>query len=100
MRTGHHTHPATASISIRVDGIEKAQHDTTSTTYVTYSDVIDLGTYADGMHTVELYLKSNNKNKEAYNSIFEIYRTKTYASSGTAAKAHTPALQEVRLYYY
>lgn len=79
------TNPAAASISIRVDGIEKAQHETTSTTYVTYSDVIDLSTYADGMHTVELYLKSSNKNREAYNSVFEIYRTKTYASSGTIA---------------
>jgi hypothetical protein len=30
-------------------------------------------------------MKSSNKNKAAYNSLFEIYRTKTYASSGTIA---------------
>jgi hypothetical protein len=76
---------ATAYSSIRVDDVEKTSHETTSTTYVTYSDVIDLSSYADGDHTIKLYMKSSNKNQAAYNSLFEVYRTKTHASSGTIA---------------
>lgn len=74
---------ATAYSSIRVDDVEKASHSTTSTTYVSYNDVIDLSSYADGDHTVKLYMKSSNKNQPAYNSVFEVYRTNSYASSGT-----------------
>jgi hypothetical protein len=76
---------ATAYISIRVDDVEKASHNTTSTTYVSYNDVINLSSYSNGEHTVKIYMKTNNKNQPAYNSLFEIYRTKTYASSGTIA---------------
>jgi hypothetical protein len=77
--------PATASSSIRVDDVEKFSHSTTSTSYESYSDVFDFSSYPDGEHTVKLYLKTSNKNKPAYNSIFELYQTKSYASLGTIA---------------
>lgn len=71
--------------SIRVDDVEQFAHSTTSTVYESYSDVLDFSGYADGEHTVKLYLGTSNKAKPAYNSVFELYRTKTYASSGTIA---------------
>jgi hypothetical protein len=77
--------PATASSSIRIDDVEKFSHSTTSTSYESYSDVFDFSSYPDGEHTAKLYLQTDNKNKEAYNSIFELYRTKSYASLGTIA---------------
>jgi hypothetical protein len=77
--------PATASSSIRVDDVEKFSHATSSTSYESYSDVFDFSSYPDGEHTVKLYLKTSNKNKETYNSIFELYRTKTYVSPGSIA---------------
>jgi hypothetical protein len=79
------THPATASSSIHIDDVEEFSHSTTSTSYESYSDVFDFSSYPDGEHTVKLYLRIDNKNKEAYNSIFELYRTKSYASLGTVA---------------
>jgi hypothetical protein len=69
------TSPATASASIRVDDVELFTHSTSSTSYESFSDILDFSGYADGEHTVKLYLKIGNKNKEAYNSVFELYRT-------------------------
>ena len=79
------TNPAAASSSIRIDDVEKFSHSTTSISYESYSDVLDFTSYPDGEHTVKLYLQTSNKNKEAYNSILELYRTKSYASLGTIA---------------
>jgi len=79
------TNTATAYSSIRVDDVEQFSHSTTSTTYVIYSDVTDISGHPDGQHTVKLYLRTSKGNKEAYNSTFELYRTKTYPSSGTVA---------------
>jgi hypothetical protein len=71
---------------IRVDDVSKFTHDTQSETYVTYQDTLDFSGYADGEHTIKLYLYTNNPSKTAYNSIFELYRTeKTYASPGIIA---------------
>ena len=69
---------------IRVDDVSKFTHNTTSTTYVSYQDILDFSTYADGAHTIELYLYAES-GRTAYNSTFELYRTKTYASLGTIA---------------
>jgi hypothetical protein len=74
-----------AGISIRIDDVEKANHSTSSTTYVPYSDTINTAYLADGAHTLKLYLQTGNKQKPASNSLFEFFRTKTYASSGTIA---------------
>jgi len=71
--------------SIRVDDVEKFSHSTTSTSYESYGDVIDFSGYSDGEHRVKLYLKTSKSNKPAYNSVFELYRTKTYVSTGTIA---------------
>lgn len=73
------------SSSIRADDVEKFSHSTTSTSYVSYSDTINYNGYLDGEHTVKLYLKTSHNNKPAYNSIFELYQTKTYVSLGTIA---------------
>jgi len=70
---------------IRVDDVSKFNHDTQSETYVTYQDTLDFSGYADGEHAIKLYLYTNNPARTAYNSIFELYRTKTYASPGTIA---------------
>ena len=70
---------------IRVDHVSKFTHETQSETYVTYQDTLDFSGYADGEHTIKLYLYTNNPARTAYNSIFELYRTKDYASSGTIA---------------
>lgn len=71
--------------SIRVDDVEKFTHLTASTSYQSYSDTLDFSGYSDGQHTMELYLKTSKSNKLAYNSAFELYRTKVYVSSGTIA---------------
>jgi len=71
--------------SIRVDDVEKFSHSTTSTSYESYGDVIDFSGYSDGEHSVKLCLKTSKRNKPAYNSVFELYQTKTYVSSGTIA---------------
>jgi len=71
--------------SIRVDDVEKFSHSTTSTSYESYGDVIDFSGYSDGEHSVKLCLKTSKSNKPAYNSVFELYRTKTYVSTGTIA---------------
>jgi len=65
--------------------VSKFTHETQSETYVTYQDTLDFSGYADGEHTIKLYLYTNNPARTAYNSIFELYRTKDYASSGTIA---------------
>lgn len=75
----------TAYSDIQVDDVSKFTHNTQSQTYVTYQDTLDFSGYADGEHTIKLYLYTNNPAKTAYNSIFELYRTKTYASTGTIA---------------
>ena len=75
----------TAYSSIRVDDVEQFTHETTSTSYVDYQDTLDFSSYSDGAHTVELYLQVSKKNKLASNSVFELYRTKMYPSSGTIA---------------
>jgi hypothetical protein len=76
----------TAYSDIHVDDVSKFTHDTRSGTYVTYQDTLDFSGYADGEHTIKLYLYTNNPTRTAYNSIFELYRTeKTYASPGTIA---------------
>ena len=71
--------------SIRVDDVEKFTHSTASTSYESYSDTLDFSGYSGGQHTIELYLKTSKWNKPAYNSAFELYRTKVYVSSGTLA---------------
>ena len=76
---------ATASSSIRIDDVEKFTHSTTATSYQSYSDTLDFTSYSDGQHTVKLYLKTSVSTRLAYNSIFELYRTKSYATSGTIA---------------
>ena len=82
----HATSPASADISIRVDDVEKATHNTSSTTYVSYSDTIDVSALTMGnTYSVKLWLNTSNGSKAAYNSLFEVYRTKTYATSGTLA---------------
>jgi hypothetical protein len=75
----------TAYSSIRVDDMEKFSHSTTSTSYVIYQDILDFSSYSDGEHTVKLYLNASLLACPTYNSLFELYRTKTYASSGTIA---------------
>jgi hypothetical protein len=65
--------PATASLSIRVDGVEKFSHSTTSTEYVEFNDYLDLSGYSAGEHTVTLYLKTSNKNQPAYSQLFALY---------------------------
>ncbi len=76
---------ATAFSSIHVDDVEEFSYSTNSTSYVSYSDVIDFSGYIDGEYTVKLYLMTSSSMKSAYNSTLELYRTKTYASSGTIA---------------
>lgn len=75
----------TAYSNIRVDDVSKLTHNTQSTTYISYQDTLDFSGYADGAHTIKLYLYTNSSSRTAYNSIFELYRTKTYASLGTIA---------------
>jgi len=70
---------------IRVDDVSVFTHSTQSTTYVAYQDTLDFSGYADGPHTIKLYLYTNGVIRRAYNSIFELYRTKTYAATGTIA---------------
>jgi hypothetical protein len=79
------TSPATAYSKIEVDGVEKFSHSTTSTFYEGYEDSLDFSSYPDGLHTIKLYLRTNDPDKAAYNSIFELHRIMGYASSGTIA---------------
>ncbi|RJS69191.1 hypothetical protein CW714_08950, partial [Methanophagales archaeon] len=74
-----------AYCDIKVDGVSKITHETQSETYVPYTDTLDFSSYADGEHTITLYLYTNNNGHHAYNSVFAVYRTKAYASSGTLA---------------
>lgn len=67
------TYSAAAESRIDVDDVKKFNHSTTSTSYVSYGDVLDFSSYPDGEHTVKLYLKTSKKNKEANNSVFELY---------------------------
>ncbi|MDD5287808.1 MAG: hypothetical protein PHY28_01680, partial [Dehalococcoidales bacterium] len=62
-----------------------ATHTTTSS--LSSSDTINTSALSNGSHTVKLYLKSSNKNTAAQNSVFEVYRTYTYAASGTIVSA-------------
>jgi hypothetical protein len=75
----------TAYSDIRVDDVSVFTHSTQSATYVAYQDTLDFSGYADGPHTIKLYLYTDNSARAAYNSIFELYRTKTYAAAGTIA---------------
>jgi predicted ribosomally synthesized peptide with SipW-like signal peptide len=70
---------------IRVNDVSVFTHSTQSATYVAYQDTLDFGGYADGPHTIKLYLYTDSASRTAYNSIFELYRTKTYAAAGTIA---------------
>lgn len=79
----HATKPAAAYSSIRVDDVEVLKYSTTAEPYQSYSDVLDFSSYHDGLHTVTLYLETENKNRSAYNSVFELYLINTYNSSGT-----------------
>jgi hypothetical protein len=79
------TGTSTASSSIRIDDIQQFSHSTYETTYQSYSDILDFSSYPNGQHTVKLYLQTSNRNRAAYNSIFELYITNSYAASGTIA---------------
>ena len=70
---------------IRVDDVSVFTHSTQSATYVAYQDTLDFSGYADGPHTIKLYLYTDNTSRTACNSIFELYRTNTYAAAGTIA---------------
>jgi len=70
---------------IRVDDVSVFTHSTQSATYVAYQDTLDFSGYADGPHTIKLYLYTDSASRTAYNSIFELHRTKTYAAAGTIA---------------
>ena len=70
---------------IRVDDVSIFTHSTQSATYVAYQDTLDFSGYADGPHTIKLYLYTDSSSRTAYNSIFELYRTNTYATAGTIA---------------
>lgn len=70
---------------IRVNDVSVFTHSTQSATYVAYQDTLDFSGYADGPHTIKLYLYTDSASRTAYNSIFELHRTKTYAAAGTIA---------------
>jgi hypothetical protein len=70
---------------IHVNDVSVFTHSTQSATYIAYQDTLDFSGYADGPHTIKLYLYTNDVIRRAYNSIFELYRTKTYAATGTIA---------------
>ena len=70
---------------IRVDDVSVFTHSTQSATYVAHQDTLDFSGYADGPHTIKLYLYTDSASRTAYNSIFELHRTKTYAAAGTIA---------------
>ena len=70
---------------IHVDDVSVFTHSTQSATYVAYQDTLDFSGYADGPHTIKLYLYTDSNSRTAYNSIFELYRTNTYAAAGTSA---------------
>lgn len=70
---------------IHVDDVSVFTHSTQSATYVAYQDTLDFSGYADGLHTIKLYLYTDSNSRTAYNSIFELYRTNTYAAAGTSA---------------
>ena len=78
---------ATAYSSIRVDSEAegKFSYSTQSTSYVSYSDILDFSNYSDGSHAIHLYLKTATADEPAYNSIFGLHRTTGYASQGTIA---------------
>jgi predicted ribosomally synthesized peptide with SipW-like signal peptide len=70
---------------IHVNDVSVFTHSTQSATYVAYQDTLDFSGYADGLHTIKLYLYTDSNSRTAYNSIFELYRTNTYADAGTIA---------------
>jgi len=74
-----------ASSDIHVNDVSVFTHSTQSATYVAYQDTLDFSGYADGLHTIKLYLYTDSNSRTAYNSIFELYRTNTYADAGTIA---------------
>ena len=70
---------------IHVNDVSVFTHSTQSATYVAYQDTLDFSGYADGLHTIKLYLYTDSNSRTAYNSIFELYRTNTFADAGTIA---------------
>ena len=76
-----------AYCDIKVDGASKFTHETNSENYVPYSDTLDFSSYADGEYTITLYLYTDSNGHHAYNSIFVLYRTKTYVSSSSGTIA-------------
>ena len=70
---------------IHVNDVSVFTHSTQSATYVAYQDILDFSGYADGPHTIKLYLYTSSNGRTAYNSIFELHRTNTYAAAGTIA---------------
>ena len=85
LRIDSQTGKKTAYSDIRVNDVSIFTHSTQSATYVAYQDTLDFSGYADGPHTIKLYLYTDSANRTAYNSIFELHRTKTYAAAGTIA---------------
>ena len=74
----------TAYSEIYVDDVLKTTHNTTSTSPQDYQDIVDFSTYADGGHTVTLYLYTSDTSRTAVNSTFELYYLSNgYSSSGT-----------------
>lgn len=78
---------AYAYMSIRFDGVQKFWTRTTSGLYQNYSVTFNTSAASDGPHSVTLWLYTTSSAKKAWNSIFRVYRTKTYATSGTIASA-------------
>ncbi|MBA7706856.1 hypothetical protein ES703_115714 [subsurface metagenome] len=79
---------------IHVDDVSTFTHDTTATgtiypSYDSYQDILDFSGYGDGAHHYDLYLWPGHAARTAYNSTFALYRTYTYATSGTlTSSAH------------
>ena len=85
LRIDSQTGKKTAYSDIRVNDVSIFTHSTQSATYVAYQDTLDFSGYADGPHTIKLYLYTDSTARTAYNSIFELYRTNTYAAACTIA---------------
>jgi hypothetical protein len=74
-----------ASLRIIINGTIFT-HETESSSYLSYSDQLDISGYTDGNYSLTLYLKISKNNVSAYNSVFSIYAVNnSYAPSGTIA---------------
>jgi hypothetical protein len=74
---------------IRVDDVSKFTHSTQSTTYVSYTDTLDLSGYADGEHTIELYLYTDDDKKTAYNCLLALYHSMVASDNSEQSTTNT-----------